>query len=76
MNARLAIQESERLTNHLFNDVKDLSVSKGETLTEALNFIIGLKRKWSKNDTQKTAWDIRGKKVEKMINMLNVSVSR
>jgi hypothetical protein len=76
MNARLAIQESERLTNHLFNDVKYLSVSKGETLTEALNFIIGLKRKLSKNDTQKTAWDIRGKKVEKMINMLNVSVSR
>tara|TARA_B110000091_G_scaffold165968_1_gene177381 strand:+ start:1354 stop:1605 length:252 start_codon:yes stop_codon:yes gene_type:complete len=68
MNARLAIEENERFIKNLFTDVKEFSESKCKTLTASLNFIVDLKIKWAKNDDQKAAWHLRGKRVEKMIN--------
>jgi hypothetical protein len=68
MNARLAIEENDRFIKNLFTDVKEFSESKCKTLTESLNFIIALRIKWCKNDDQKAAWHLRGKRVEKMIN--------
>lgn len=68
MNARLAIEENERIIKLLFTDVNEFSERKSITLAEALNFIIDLKIKYCKSDAERVAWHLREKRIEKIIN--------
>ena len=67
MNARIAIQESKRLINELFNSSKEFAERKGVTIEEAIDFKTSVSVKYAKTATQAHAFEIRAEEAKKLI---------
>ena len=67
MNARLALEASERMTVELFESSKKVAVVRNCTLSEAIDYKVAIYQKYASNDTEKTAWYLRGENAKKLI---------
>jgi len=67
MNASQSIQVNQEMINTLVESSKEMAIRLNISVSEAIDKKIKVFQKVSKNDTEKTAWFLRGEEAKKMI---------
>ncbi|PXX96917.1 hypothetical protein DF185_19955 [Marinifilum breve] len=66
MNARLAVKENEIQVRNLFNSSVELAERKGISVEEVIDFKVKIGIKFSKTESQKAAWELRGEQAKEL----------
>lgn len=67
MNARQAVEVSQKMTSDLFESAKKLAELKGISISDAIDYKVSVYEKYANNANEATAWYLRGEEAKKMI---------
>ena len=67
MNARVAVDVNREMVVELFESAKELSILKGISINDAIDYKVSLYEKHSKSNNEAVAWYLRGEDAKKMI---------
>lgn len=67
MNATQAANQSQILTNDLFNSSKEMATRLNITVEEAINKKVSVFVKYAQSASEAIAWEIRGENAKKLL---------
>lgn len=67
MNARVAVDVNREMVVELFESAKELSILKGISISDAIDYKVSFHEKYSKSKNEAVAWYLRGEDAKKMI---------
>jgi hypothetical protein len=65
MNARLAVEENERLIKELISQAIKIHQRLGISVIDAIDYLTGVAIKNAPTESSKAAWEIRGQEARK-----------
>lgn len=65
MNARVAVDVNREMVVELFESAKELSILKGISISDAIDYKVSLYEKHSKSNNEAVAWYLRGEDAKK-----------
>jgi len=66
MNARLAVEANKNIVTELLDSSKEMAARLGITVDEAIDKKIAFYTKRAKNETEASAWELRGDEAKKL----------